>query len=93
MVKKPAKGTDRSKISDQFRASLASHVYFGIVWVWNAGGGPVGRTDEIVRHTHQTAREQLRMDYASAMSWVLFRVILVATWIQIKEIGQELHYG
>lgn len=57
------------------------------------GGGPVGSTDVIVYHIYQAAWEQLRMGYASALSWVLFVVILVATWIQFRFLGREVEYG
>ncbi len=57
------------------------------------GGGPTRSTDVFVYHIYQAAWEQLRMGYASAMSWVLFVIIMVATWIQFKLMGREVEYG
>lgn len=51
-----------------------------------------GSTDVIVYHIYQAAWEQLRMGYASAMSWVLFIIIMVVTWLQFKVIGNEDNY-
>ena len=56
-------------------------------------GGPVGSTDVIVYHIYKAAWEQLRMGYASALSWVLFVIILVVTWVQFKVMGRETEYS
>jgi ABC-type sugar transport system permease subunit/ABC-type glycerol-3-phosphate transport system substrate-binding protein len=71
---------------------ISSFQVFTSIYVMT-GGGPVGSTDVIVYHIYQAAWEQLRMGYASAMSWVLFVIILIATWIQFKIIGRETEYG
>jgi len=57
------------------------------------GGGPVGSTDVIVYHIYQAAWEQLRMGYASALSWVLFLVVLAATWLQFRFLGSSVEYS
>ena len=71
---------------------IGSFQVFTSIYVMTAGG-PVRSTDVIVYHIYQAAWEQLRMGYASAMSWVLFLIIMAATWIQFKLIGQEVEYG
>ncbi|HEY6952739.1 MAG TPA: extracellular solute-binding protein, partial [Bacteroidota bacterium] len=52
---------------------IGSFQVFTSVYVMTAGG-PVGSTDVIVYHIYKAAWEQLRMGYASAMSWVLFAI-------------------
>ncbi|MBI3765191.1 MAG: extracellular solute-binding protein [Ignavibacteriales bacterium] len=71
---------------------IGSFQVFTSIYVMTAGG-PVRSTDVIVYHIYQTAWEQLRMGYASAMSWVLFVIIMIATWIQFKFMGEEIEYG
>lgn len=67
---------------------ISSFQVFTTVYVMTAGG-PVGSTDVIVYHIYRAAWEQLRMGYASAVSWVLFVVIMLATWIQMKTVGSD----
>ena len=71
---------------------ISSFQVFTSIYVMT-GGGPVGSTDVIVYHIYQAAWEELRMGYASAMSWVLFVIIMIATWIQFRFIGRETEYG
>jgi multiple sugar transport system permease protein len=71
---------------------ISSFQIFTSIYVMT-GGGPVRSTDVIVYHIYQAAWEELRMGYASAMSWVLFVIIMLATWIQFKIIGREVEYG
>ncbi len=71
---------------------ISSFQVFTSIYVMT-GGGPVGSTDVIVYHIYKAAWEELRMGYASAMSWVLFVIIMFATWIQFKIIGRETEYG
>jgi ABC-type sugar transport system permease subunit len=71
---------------------IGSFQVFTSIYVMTAGG-PVRSTDVIVYHIYQAAWEQLRMGYASAMSWILFLIIMVVTWIQFKLIGREVEYG
>jgi ABC-type sugar transport system permease subunit/ABC-type glycerol-3-phosphate transport system substrate-binding protein len=70
---------------------IGSFQVFTSVYVMTAGG-PIRSTDVIVYHIYQAAWEQLRMGYASAMSWVLFIIIMIATWIQFKFMGKEVEY-
>ncbi len=70
---------------------ISSFQVFTTVYVMTAGG-PVGSTDVIVYHIYKAAWEQLRMGYASAVSWVLFLIIMLATWLQFKTVGSDVDY-
>jgi raffinose/stachyose/melibiose transport system permease protein len=70
---------------------IGSFQVFTSVYVMTQGG-PNRATDVVVYHIYQNAWEYLRMGYASAMSWVLFMVILVVTVLQFKLIGKETTY-
>ena len=70
---------------------IASFQVFTSVYIMTTGG-PVGSTDVIVYHIYQAAWEQLRMGYASAMSWVLFIIVMIATWAQFKLLGRTVDY-
>jgi ABC-type sugar transport system permease subunit/ABC-type glycerol-3-phosphate transport system substrate-binding protein len=70
---------------------IGSFQVFTSVYIMTAGG-PVRSTDVVVYHIYQAAWEQLRMGYASAMSWVLFVIIMAATWIQFRLMGKEVEY-
>lgn len=71
---------------------IASFQVFTLIYVMTQGG-PVRSTDVVVFHIYQNAWEYLRMGYASAMSWVLFLVILAATWLQFRFAGRNVSYG
>jgi multiple sugar transport system permease protein len=71
---------------------IGSFQVFTSIYVMTAGG-PIRSTDVIVYHIYQAAWEELRMGYASAMSWVLFFIILIATWLQFKFIGRATEYA
>ncbi len=70
---------------------IGSFQVFTSVYVMTQGG-PNRATDVVVYHIYQNAWEYLRMGYASAMSWVLFVVILIATALQFKLIGRDVNY-
>jgi multiple sugar transport system permease protein len=67
---------------------ISSFQVFTTVYVMTAGG-PVGSTDVVVYHIYKAAWEQLRMGYASALSWVLFVLIMGVTWLQFKTVGND----
>lgn len=71
---------------------ISSFQVFTSIYIMTAGG-PVRSTDVIVYHIYQAAWEELRMGYASAMSWVLFVIIVFITWIQFRLIGREVEYS
>lgn len=71
---------------------ISSFQVFSLIYVMTQGG-PVRSTDVVVFHIYQNAWEYLRMGYASAMSWVLFVVIVGATWVQFRFMGRNVSYG
>jgi multiple sugar transport system permease protein len=71
---------------------IGSFQVFTSIYIMTAGG-PVRSTDVIVYHIYQAAWEQLRMGYASAMSWVLFVIIMIATLVQFRLIGRSVEYS
>ncbi len=50
-------------------------------------GGPNGATQVMVERIYKYGFRYYRMGYAAAFSWILFVIIMVCTWIQMK--GQE----
>jgi ABC-type sugar transport system permease subunit len=62
---------------------IGSFQMFGAVYVMT-GGGPLHATDVAVFHIYEEAWEYLRFGTASAMSWMLFAVIFVLTWLQFR---------
>jgi multiple sugar transport system permease protein len=68
---------------------IGSFQVFTTVYIMTAGG-PMRSTDVIVYHIYQAAWEQLRMGYASAVSWILFVIIMIATWVQFRIMGQAV---
>lgn len=62
---------------------IASFQVFAAVYVMTRGG-PLHSTDVMVHHIYNAAWGQLQMGYAAALSWVLFVIIMGATWLQFK---------
>lgn len=62
---------------------INSFQVFDQVWVMT-GGGPAGASSVVVEQIVRNAFSYNKMGYASAMSWVLFAVILVVTLIQFR---------
>ena len=56
------------------------------------GGGPLRATYLYGIMLYETAFDQFRMGYASALSWVLFVVIIILTAIIFKTSGTWTHY-
>lgn len=56
-------------------------------------GGPLHATDVLVYHIYRNAWEYLRMGYASAMAWVLFAIVFIATLVQLRWLGGRTHEG
>lgn len=55
-------------------------------------GGPLDSTLVYVMYIYQTAFQNLRMGYASALSWVLFLVLLGLTLFQFRLSGNWVYY-
>ncbi len=68
---------------------IGSFQVFGAVYVMTEGG-PLHATDVAVFHIYREAWEYLRFGDAAAMSWVLFAIIFVATWIQFRTLEQRI---
>jgi multiple sugar transport system permease protein len=68
---------------------IGSFQVFGAVYVMTEGG-PLHSTDVAVFHIYQEAWEFFRFGNAAAMSWVLFAIIFVVTWLQFRTLEQRL---
>lgn len=62
---------------------INSFQVFDQVWVMT-GGGPAGASSVVVEQIVRNAFSYNKMGYASAMSWVLFAVILAVTVVQFR---------
>lgn len=71
---------------------IGSFQVFTAIYVMT-GGGPARSTDVVVHHIYQAAWNNLRMGYASAMSLVLFVIIMAATWLQFRVLGRHVEYA
>ncbi len=69
---------------------IASFNIFGQVYVMT-GGGPHGSTRVLVQYIYETGFKYIKMGYSSAMSYVLFFIILIISLFQYKAIsaGEE----
>jgi len=63
---------------------------FGEVFVMSKGGGPLGSTASIVYQVVHTSFESHRMGYGSAMTMVLFVLIVTVTLIQMKVLTRKV---
>ena len=70
---------------------IGSFQVFSSIYVMTRGG-PVRSTDVAVFHIYQNAWEYLDIGYASAMSWVLFIIIVAITALQFKLIPREVDF-
>jgi len=71
---------------------INSFQVFDQVWVMT-GGGPAGATSVIVEQVVRNAFSYSRVGYASAMSWLLFAVILLVTLSQLRIQRRWVTYG
>jgi len=63
--------------------------YFAEAWVLTANregaaGGPANSILFYSMYLYQTAFQQFKMGYASAMAWILFLIVLVATIVLFR---------
>jgi ABC-type sugar transport system permease subunit len=61
---------------------------FGVIYIMT-GGGPVDATNVIVVYLYQQAFQFFRMGYASAVAYVLFAFVFLATLIQFRLLGRR----
>jgi len=56
------------------------------------GGGPAGTTTTMSYYIYTKAFEEFQVGYASAISWVLFAIIFIATLINWRLSNKEVNY-
>lgn len=71
---------------------INSFQVFDQIWVMT-GGGPAGATSVVVEQVVKNAFSYGQMGYASAMSWVLFAVILAITLVQFRIQRRWVNYA
>ncbi len=71
---------------------IGSFQVFGLVYVMTEGG-PLGATDVAVYHIYREAWEFLQFGSAAAMSWLLFAVVFVATWLHFRFLDARRAHG
>ena len=79
------------------------NVIMGIIWTFQifarpyimtpGPGGPARSTTFYTLYLFQTAFEDLRMGYASAMAWILFLIILSLTLLAIRLSRDRVYYA
>lgn len=57
------------------------------------GGGPANATRLYSLHVYEAAFVELNIGYASALSFLMFIIILVITFIQFRLLGREVSYA
>ena len=67
---------------------IGSFQVFTQVYVMTEGG-PLQATEVIVYYIYKNAWDYLRMGYASAVSFILFAIIMALTWAQFKMLGKR----
>ncbi|NIM51714.1 MAG: ABC transporter permease subunit [Gemmatimonadales bacterium] len=67
---------------------IGSFQIFGAVYVMTEGG-PLHSTDVAVFHIYEEAWEFFRFGNAAAMSWILFAIIFVVTWLQFRTLERR----
>jgi multiple sugar transport system permease protein len=73
-------------------AMIGAFQVFDQVWVMTEGG-PAGATTVVMEQVVKNAFRYGQMGEASAMSWVLFAIILVFTIVQLRLQRRWVHYG
>lgn len=67
---------------------IASFNIFGQVYVMT-GGGPHGSTRVLVQYIYETGFTYFKMGYSAAMSYILFIIIMIVSFIQYVLIGKN----
>jgi multiple sugar transport system permease protein len=73
-------------------AMIGAFQVFDQVWVMTEGG-PAGATTVVMEQVVKNAFRYGQMGEASAMSWVLFAIILAFTIVQLRLQRRWVHYG
>jgi multiple sugar transport system permease protein len=66
--------------------------YFTFAWILT-NGGPVNSTEFYSMYLYRNAFIFFKMGYASAMAWILFIVVVVATVLLFKTSARWTYYG
>lgn len=67
---------------------IASFNVFGQVYVMT-GGGPAGSTRVLIQYIYETGFKYFKMGYSSAMSYILFAIILLVSLLQYVLLGRK----
>lgn len=67
---------------------IASFNVFGQVFVMT-GGGPHGTTRVLVQYIYETGFKYYKMGYSAAMSYILFLIILLISFLQYTLLGRK----
>jgi multiple sugar transport system permease protein len=73
-------------------AMIGAFQVFDQVWIMTEGG-PAGATTVVMEQVVKNAFKYGLMGEASAMSWVLFAIILAFTAVQLRAQKRWVHYG
>ena len=65
---------------------------FGEIFVMTESGGPLGSTASIVYQVVKTSFQSHRMGYGSAMTMILFVLIVTVTLVQMKVLTKKVKY-
>jgi multiple sugar transport system permease protein len=68
---------------------IGSFQIFGAVYVMTEGG-PLHATDVAVFHIYEEAWEFFRFGNAAAMSWILFAIIFLVTWLHFRVLERRV---
>ena len=80
--------------------TILFNLVIGIIYSFQAftpalimtGGGPQNATLFFVLYLYQVGFRFLEMGYAATLSWVLFFILMVLTWVVFKTVGRQVHY-
>ena len=72
-------------------ALINSFQVFDQIWIMTEGG-PAGATSVVVEQIVRNAFNYSRMGYASAISWVLFLLVFLATLLQMRIQNKWINY-
>ena len=70
---------------------IGAFQYFTEAYVITSGG-PADSTLFYSLHLYNNAFRYFKMGYASAMAWILFLVVLIATWVTLRGSTRSIHY-
>jgi multiple sugar transport system permease protein len=55
-------------------------------------GGPQNATLFFVLYLYRVSFRFLEMGYAATLSWVLFFILMLLTWLMFKTMGRQVYY-